>query len=129
MIKKLKLDNALIRRAALYMSVATLTAFVLLPVEYARSEKTICDFQSRDCFTETGYPACYAKVDIQKYYEFTKSGQKGLADQLISDSSRCIKLNGNEKAVMMDKSSGYVKFLLRGSNKTLWAKREALYTY
>ena len=129
MLEKLKLDIALVRRAAVYLAVATLTVLALLSVEYAHSEKTICDFQNRDCFTEAGYPACYAKVDIQKYYEFSQSGQTGLADQLISDSTRCIKLNGNEKAAMMDKSSGYVKFVLRGSDKTLWAKREALYTY
>jgi len=98
-----------------------------MPVEYARSEKTVCDFQNRECFTEAGYPACYNKIDVQKYYQFTEAGQGALAEQLVSDDTRCIKLNGNEKASMMDKSQGFVKFVLRGSNKTLWAKREALY--
>lgn len=127
MLKKLKFDNDIVRKIAGYVAAATLAGFMLLPVENARAEKTVCDFRNRDCFTEAGYPACYAKVDIQKYYQFSESGQTGLAEQLISDSTRCLKLNGNEKAAMMDKSSGYVKFLLRGGNKTLWAKREALY--
>jgi len=127
MLKNLKFDNDIIRKIAGYTASAILAAFMLLPAEYVRAEKTICDFQSRDCFTEVGYPACYAKVDIQKYYQFTESGQAGLAEQLVSDSTRCIKLNGNEKATMMDKSSGYVKFVFRGGNKALWSKREALY--
>ena len=100
---------------------------VLNFIDYAHAEKSVCEFQNRECFTEAGYPACYNKVDIQKYYQFTEKGQTELAEQLVSDDTRCIKLNGNEKAAMMDKSSGFVKFTLRGSSKTLWAKREALY--
>jgi hypothetical protein len=125
---KPKSDNVLISKIAVCVAIITLAVFILLPVDNAHSEKTVCDFQNRDCFTETGYPACYGKVDIQKYYQFSEQGQTGLAEQLISDGARCIKLNGNEKATMMDKSSGYVKFVLRGSDKTLWAKREALYS-
>ncbi len=126
-VNKLKLRNVFTRKIAGYVAVMILTGYILLPAEYAHSEKTVCDFQNRDCYTEAGYPACYNKVDIQKYYQFSESGQTGLAEQLISDNARCIKLNGNEKATMMDKSSGFVKFVLRGSSKTLWAKREALY--
>ncbi len=106
---------------------AVLVCFSLAPAEYARAEKTVCDFQNRECFTEAGYPACYNKIDIQKYYEFSDGGQSALAEGLLSDDSRCLKLNGNEKAVMMDKSQGFVKFVLRGSSKSLWAKKEALY--
>jgi hypothetical protein len=127
-INRLKLDKALIRKITGYIALAAVVGFIFLPVEYARAEKTVCDFQNRDCFTEAGYPACYSKVDIQKYYQFSEGGQTALADQLLSDDARCIKLNGNEKAAMMDKSSGFVKFVLRGSSKTLWAKREPLYS-
>ena len=100
---------------------------VLIFIDYAHAEKSVCEFQNRECFTEAGYPACYNKIDVQKYYQFTEKGQTELAEQIVSDDTRCIKLNGNEKAAMMDKSSGFVKFTLRGTSKTLWAKREALY--
>lgn len=113
---------------ALGLVVFVLAFFAFVSAEYARAEKTVCDFQNRECFTEAGYPACYNKIDIQKYYEFSDEGQPALAEELLSDNARCIKLNGNEKAAMMDKSRGYVKFVIRGSNKTLWAKREALYS-
>lgn len=106
---------------------AILAFSAVLFSENAHAEKTVCDFQNRECFTEAGYPACYNRVDIQKYYEFSDGGQTALAEGLLSDDTRCLKLNGNEKAAMMDKSQGFVKFVLRGSNKTLWAKREALY--
>ena len=117
-----------IRNLTHFLVLSVLACLVLVFAEYARAEKTVCDFQNRECFTEAGYPACYNKIDIQKYYEFSDGGQTGLAEGLLSDDSRCIKLNGNEKAAMMDKSQGFVKFVLRGSNKTLWAKREALYS-
>jgi len=106
---------------------SVLACFALVSSESARAERTVCDFQNRECFTEAGYPACYNKIDIQKYYEFSEEGQPALAEGLLSDDTRCLKLIGNEKAAMMDKSQGFVKFVLRGSNKTLWAKREALY--
>lgn len=124
---KLKLHNLLSNKLSFFFALITCACFVLMPAEYARSEKTVCDFQNRECFTEAGYPACYNKIDVQKYYQFTETGQGALAEQIVSDNTRCIKLNGNEKASMMDKSQGLVKFVLRGSNKTLWAKREALY--
>ena len=120
MIIRLKLIAGLV--------IPVLACFVFVSAEHASAEKTACNFQNRECFTEAGYPACYNKVDIQKYYEFTEGGQAALAEQLVSDDTRCIKLNGNEKATMMDKSQGFVKFVMRGSNKTLWAKRGALYS-
>lgn len=124
---KLKLHNLLSTKLAYFLAFISFACFALVPAEYARSEKTVCDFQNRECFTEAGYPACYNKIDVQKYYQFKEAGQGALAEQIVSDDTRCIKLNGNEKASMMDKSQGFVKFVLRGSNKTLWAKREALY--
>ncbi|MEW6145031.1 MAG: hypothetical protein AB1598_08455 [Thermodesulfobacteriota bacterium] len=124
---KLKLQNLVTKKFTGFLALLIIAGFTLAQTEYALAEKTVCDFQNRECFTEAGYPACYNKVDIQKYYEFTEKGQTGLAEGIISDDARCVKLNGNEKAAMMDKSQGFVKFVLRGSNKTLWAKREALY--
>lgn len=124
---KLKLHNLLSNKLSFFFALITCACFALMSAEYALSEKTVCDYQNRECFTEAGYPACYNKIDVQKYYQFTETGQGALAEQIVSDDTRCIKLNGNEKASMMDKSQGLVKFVLRGSNKTLWAKREALY--
>ena len=103
------------------------TGLAVVPIQVAYSQKSTCDFQHRECFTEEGYPACFNKIDIQKYYEFVDNGQTELAEQLISDDKRCIKLKGNEKAFMVDKSSGYVKFGIRGQDATYWAKREALF--
>jgi hypothetical protein len=123
----LKIRNVLAKKNPGFLALIILAGITLASVENALAEKTVCDFQNRECFTEGGYPACYNKIDIQKYYEFTEKGQTELAEGLISDDTRCVKLNGNEKAAMMDKSQGFVKFVLRGSNKTLWAKREALY--
>jgi hypothetical protein len=124
---KLKLHNLVSDKLSYFLALVTCACFALAPAEYALSEKTVCDFQNRECFTEAGYPACYNKIDVQKYYQFTEAGQSALAEQIVSDDARCVKLNGNEKASMMDKSQGFVKFVLRGSNKTLWSKREALY--
>lgn len=126
-VDKLKLRNILTTKFPFFLALIIFALITLAPAADALAEKTVCDFQNRECFTEGGYPACYSKVDIQKYYEFTEKGQTALAEGLISDDTRCIKLNGNEKAAMMDKGQGFVKFVLRGSNKTLWAKREALY--
>jgi hypothetical protein len=110
-----------------YPAVLLAAVLVAVPVQVAYSQKSTCDFQHKECFTEQGYPACYNKIDIQKYYEFTDKGETALAEQLISDDKRCVKLKGNEKAFMTDKSAGYVKFGIRGQDKTYWAKREALF--
>lgn len=124
---KIKQLSAIVTAVPFYIVLFLVTGLVLLPFQNAYSVKSVCDFQHRECFTEQGYPACYSKIDIQKYYEFFDGGQTELAEQLLSDDKRCITLKGNEKAFMMDKSSGYVKFGIRGQDKTYWAKREALF--
>ncbi|MEM7008590.1 MAG: hypothetical protein AAF462_05575 [Thermodesulfobacteriota bacterium] len=95
--------------------------------EIAQAGKTVCDFQHRECFTEAGFPACYKKIDIEKYYQFVGENQLELAEQIIDDDKKCIKLSGNEKAFLQDKGGGYVKFGIRGQNVTFWAKRDALF--
>jgi len=103
--------------------------FVVLsiPMEFAHAVKSTCDFQHKECFTEAGYPACYKKIDIEKYYQFVGENKLELAEQIVTDDKKCVKLTGNEKAFMQDKGGGYVKFGLRGQNVTFWAKREALF--
>lgn len=115
-------------RFAKYTLILILISFAALPVEYANAVGSVCDFQHKECFTEAGYPACLKRIDVVKYYEFTETGKLELAEQLIDDPERCKKLRGNKKAFMLDKSSGYVKFGIRGENVTYWAKREALFT-
>jgi len=124
---KIRLLAPCVAKAAFYPAVLLAAVFLALPVQSAYSQKSTCDFQHKECFTEQGYPACYNKIDIQKYYEFTDKGETALAEQLISDYKRCVTLKGNEKAFMTDKSAGYVKFGIRGQDKTYWAKREALF--
>lgn len=124
---RIRLMVSRVTLAAFYPAIFLMTVIVAVPVQVAYSQKSTCDFQHRECFTEQGYPACYNKIDIQKYYEFTDKGETELAEQLASDDKRCVKLKGNEKAFMTDKSAGYVKFGIRGQDKTYWAKREALF--
>jgi hypothetical protein len=50
-----------------------------------------------------------------------------MAESIINDENKCVKLTGNEKAFLQDKSGGFVKFGIRGQNVTFWAKREALF--
>ncbi len=100
---------------------------LLIPLDFAHAVKSTCDFQHRECFTEAGFPACYNKIDIEKYYQFVKEEKLEIAEQIITDDKKCVKLTGNEKAFLQDKSSGYVKFGIRGQNATFWAKREALF--
>jgi len=99
----------------------------LTPIQYTYAVKSTCDFQHRECFTEAGYPACYKKIDIEKYYQFVGENMLDLAEQIVMDDKKCVKLTGNQKAFMQDKGGGYVKFGLRGQNVTFWAKREALF--
>ncbi|MEQ9619205.1 MAG: hypothetical protein RIG61_08535 [Deltaproteobacteria bacterium] len=110
-----------------FLTVAVLLILTVLPIDFARAVKSTCDFQHRECFTEAGYPACYSRIDIQKYYEFTDRDEIELAEHLLSDGKRCVKFRGNEKAFMTDKGSGFVKFRIRGKDVTYWAKREALF--
>ena len=95
-----------------------LAGTLLVSFESAYPGETTCDFQHRDCFTKKGYPACYHKLDIEKYYQFLNEGNTEFADQILSDSNKCVTLKGNEKAFMLGKGSGYVKFGIRGKDKT-----------
>jgi len=99
----------------------------LIPMKFAHAVKSTCDFQHRECFTEAGFPACYKKIDIEKYYQFVKEEKLEIAEQIVTDDKKCVKLTGNEKAFLQDKGGGYVKFGIRGQNVTFWAKREALF--
>jgi hypothetical protein len=117
-------------RSRLIASILIAAFFLVLfltPVHYTHAVKSTCDFQHKECFTEAGYPACYNKIDIEKYYQFVKEEKLEIAEQIITDDKKCVKLTGNEKAFLQDKSSGYVKFGIRGQNATFWAKREALF--
>lgn len=100
----------------------------LLPIQESLAVKSACDFRHRECFAEAGFPACYEKIDIEKYYQFVGEEKVELAESIISDDSKCITLTGNEKIFLQDKRSGYVKFGIRGKDKTFWAKQEALFS-
>jgi len=100
---------------------------VLLPIQDSIAVKSTCDFQHGECFTEAGFPACYKKIDIEKYYQFVEEEKPEIAEQIVNDDKKCVKLTGNEKAFLQDKGGGYVKFGIRGQNTTFWAKREALF--
>lgn len=118
------------KRSGLIFRLLTAAFFLVIfltPVHYAHAVKSTCDFQHKECFTEAGYPACYKKIDIEKYYQFVAENELELAEQIVTDDNKCLKLTGNEKAFMQDKSGGYVKFGIRGQNVTFWAKREALF--
>lgn len=106
---------------------AALCFFIFIPIKDSNAVKSTCDFQHRECFTEAGYPACYKKIDIEKYYQFVEEEKLDLAEGIIEDDKKCIKLTGNEKAFLQDKGGGFVKFGIRGQDSTFWAKREALF--
>lgn len=93
----------------------------------ALADNTPCKLMDKECFTENGYPACTDKRAIQKYYEFVEAGSDALAQGLLEGDKGCIKLTGNEKVYMMDKSGDYVKFSFRGREGQYWAKGEAIY--
>ena len=109
------------------VSLIVFCLLILLPIQDSFAVKSTCDFQHRECFTEAGFPACYNKIDIEKYYQFVKEEKPEIAEQIISDDKKCVKLTGNEKAFLQDKSGGFVKFGIRGQNATFWAKRDALF--
>ena len=100
----------------------------LLPIQESLAVKSACDFRHRECFAEAGFPACNNKIDIEKYYQFIGEEKTELTESIISDDKKCIKLTGNEKVFLQDKRGGYVKFGIRGKDKTFWAKREALFS-
>ena len=112
----------------LMITVVFLLVLFLVPLEYSHAGKTTCDFQHRECFTEAGFPACYKKIDIEKYYQFVSEGKLDMAEQIVSDDKKCIKLSGNKKAFLQDTRGAYSKFGIRGRDVTFWAKREALFT-
>ncbi len=114
-------------KTTILVSSFLLLFFFLAPLEYSRAVKSRCDFQHRECFTEAGYPACYKKIDIEKYYQFVGENKLDLAEQIVTDDKKCIKLSGNEKAFLQGKGGGYVKFGIRGRDVTFWAKSEALF--
>jgi hypothetical protein len=93
----------------------------------ASADNTPCKLMDKECFTESGYPACKDKRAIQKYYEFVEAGSDALAQSIVEGDKGCIKLAGNEKVYMMDKSGDYVKFSFRGREGQYWAKGEAIY--
>ncbi len=109
------------------MSVVLLLFLFLAPLKYSHAVKSTCDFQHRECFTEAGYPACYKRIDIVKYYQFVDENKLDLAEQIVSDDKKCIKLSGNEKAFLQGRSGGYANFGIRGRDVTFWAKNEALF--
>jgi len=111
----------------LMLVAVALIGLLIIPGSKAQAVKSVCDFQHRECFTEADYPACFKKIDIEKYYEFTEKKQDELAAILLEDEKRCIILSGNQKAFLVDKGSGYVKFGIRGQNVTFWARRDALF--
>jgi len=106
--------------------ITIISGILIVPFQKGFSVESICGFQHRECFTKKGYPACYSKLDIDKYYEFLERGENQLAQGIISNEKKCLILKGNEKAYMRGKGSGKVKFGIRGKDRTYWALREAL---
>ena len=90
--------------------------------------QTKCEFNSRDCFTKAGYPACRSRMDLDKYYEFSKEGKKEMADKIISDKKRCVILAGNARVAVQYNDNNMVKILIRGSDQSYWVINEAVYT-
>jgi len=127
MNSSIALKSQFIKLPGRLLITASFLVLFLMPIHYTHAVKSTCDFQHRECFTEGGYPACYKKIDIEKYYQFVGENKLELAEQIVMDDKKCVKLTGNQKAFMQDKSGGYVKFGIRGRNVTFWAKREALF--
>ena len=123
--KKISLLRSIRLKYSMFFIIICLA--LLVPFENSHAVKSTCDFQHKECFTEAGYPACYQKIDIQKYYQFIDEQKVEIAESIINDENKCVKLTGNEKAFLQDKSGGFVKFGIRGQNVTFWAKREALF--
>lgn len=111
-------------RAAVLLA---LLGFACLYAGAALADNTPCKLMDKECFTENGHPACTDKRAIQKYYELVEKGSDALARGLLERDKGCIKLTGNEKVYMMDKSGDYVKFSFRGREGQYWAKGEAIY--
>lgn len=115
--------DSVLRAAAFF----ALFGFICFYAGAAPADNIPCKLMDKECFTENGYPACTDKRAIQKYYEFVEAGSDALAQSIIEGEKGCIKLTGNEKVYMMDKSGDYVKFSFRGREGQYWAKGEAIY--
>ena len=87
-----------------------------------------CKFNSKECFTKGGYPACRSRMDLDKYYEFLNDGKDELAEQIISDKKRCVTLEPNARVAVQYIDKNRVKIYFRGSNQSYWVLREAVYS-
>ena len=105
--------------------ITVFSIFFSVPTIYA--QKT-CTFNSKECFTRKGYPACRNRTDLDKYYEFTESGKTDMAENILSDKKRCITLEGNARVALQYHHKDKVKILFRGSNQSYWVIKEAVYT-
>ena len=104
------------------------TLMPLLITLNSYATETKCKFNSKECFTKAGYPACRNRVDIDKYYEFLNSGKKEMAEQIISDKKRCITLKGNSRVAVQYNDNNKVKIYFRGSNQSYWVINDAVYS-
>ena len=100
---------------------------IFLSVQNTYAQKT-CTFNSKECFTKKGYPACRNRTDLDKYYEFKKSGKTDMAENILSDEKRCITLIGNARVALQYHANNKVKILFRGSNQSYWVINDAVYT-
>ena len=87
-----------------------------------------CKFNSKECFTKAGYPACRSRIDLDKYYEFLNGGKEELAEQILSDKKRCLILEGNDRVAVQYNDNNKVKIFFRGSNQSYWVLNEAVYS-
>ena len=102
--------------------------FFVLIAGYSYSTETRCKFNSKQCFTKSGFPACRNRVDLDKYYEFVDTDKDEIAKQLISDKKRCILLDGNQRVAVQYNDVNKVKILFRGSNQSWWVNSDAVYS-
>ena len=109
----------------IFLFLIIFSVFLVVENSYAQNK---CKFNSRECFTKAGYPACRNRVDLDKYYEFSKDGKTEMADNIISDKKRCIILKGNARVAVQYNDNKKVKILFRGSNQSYWVINEAVYT-
>ena len=87
-----------------------------------------CSFNSKECFTKAGFPACRSRMDLDKYYEFSEDGKTELAENIISDKKRCVILDGNARVAVQYNDGNKVKIFFRGSNQSYWVINDAVYS-
>ncbi len=109
----------------IFIIITIFSIFLIVENSHAQNK---CKFNSRECFTKAGYPAWRNRVDLDKYYEFSKDGKTEMADNIISDKKRCIILEGNARVAVQYNDNKKVKILFRGSNQSYWVINEAVYT-